>query len=784
MIEVGSISYADIECILDLPSYFFSGKMLEDMYEILTEADFIKYKSIARNPQLIIEDYELVLNSDAQISSSKREDLRLIQGAICLAADSLQKNSSQFTGQLWGRLLSFSSPRIKYLTKQIKNTENQNWLCLLTPSLIQPNKYLSRRFVKHTESVNTLCFVQAPEVLKVISGSCDGTIKVWNLDTGELLLQLGLNNKVRFVAVSSNAKIVVSSSFSEQQLSYGILKAWDLSTGQKMYEFEDELTLTKSFLITPDNKFLIQVSDKKAFKLRELETGQEIASYSEFMLQKKDRLREAVEISLSIDGFTNNEFFIKDAKGEIMGAGAAITPDGKQVIIGQKNGDIIVHSFEELLKGNNECFLLKGHNKSVNEIVVTPDGKTLISASDDTTIKGWDLKTRTEIFTLAKSAKPVSSVSVSQDMRFIVSGSSDKSISIWNFETRELLKSITQSDLVRTVRIIPNRGQFISTLLDGSITLWNLEASSDEPLVENHADRVMGIAITHDEKRAISVSHDETMKIWDLKTGDCLRTYSSQTSSSSKHKLNGVALTPNDRFVFSGATSSFIIVWDLEGEEWWKYPDSLIFGHPQIVGDIAVTPDGSKVISASQDETLKIWSVSTQNELHTLKGHSYWVNGVTVTPDGQKVVSASEDKSIIVWDLSQGSKIHQLWGHESGVNTVAVTPDSKKIVSGSDDKKVKVWDIETGVEILNFAGHTDRVNALAITQDGLNVVSVSDDNTLKIWSLSSEKCIMNFNFDSKLYCCAISGNGERIIVGDSSGKVHFLSLESPGVNIN
>jgi WD40 repeat protein len=648
---------------------------------------------------------------------------------------------------------------------------------LLTPTLIQPSNYLSRRFTKHTKSVNTICFVQESGVLKVISGSCDGTIKVWNLYTGELLFKLTLNNKVQFVTVSPNAKIMVSSSF--DQLLHGLVKVWDLQTGKELYEFEEELMLTKSFVITPDNRFLIQVSNKRAFKVRELKTGEEIANYSGLLLQDEDRFKEAVESILSIEGFTNNEFFIKDAKGELNGSGVVITPDGRQVITGQKNGDITIHSLEKLLEGNNECFTLRGHDKSINKIVVTSDGKMLVSASDDATIKGWNLEAKTEIFTLENHTKPVSSISVSQDMRFIVSGSSDKNICIWNLEKRELINSISQSDLVRAVEITPDGKQFVSTLLDGSITLWNLDMRFDEPLPPNHTDKVMGIAITHDERRAISVSHDETMKIWDLKTGDCLRTYSSHTSSSFRHKLNGVALTPDDRFVFSGATSSFVIVWDLEGEEWWVYPDKLIIGHPQIVGAIAITPDGSKVISASQDETLKVWSVSTQNELQMLKGHSDWVNGVTVTPNGQKVVSASEDESIIVWDLNQGNEICQLWGHNSGVNAVAVTPDGKKIVSGSDDNTVKLWNIETGEEIFSFTGHTDGVNALAITQDGLNIVSVSNDNTLRIWNLHSEKCIMNFSFDSRPYCCAVSANERKIVVGDLSGKVHFLSLEFP-----
>ena len=89
---------------------------------------------------------------------------------------------------------------------------------------------------------------------------------------------------------------------------------------------------------------------------------------------------------------------------------------------------------------------------------------------------------------------------------------------------------------------------------------------------------------------------------------------------------------------------------------------------------MAVTPDGRRAVSASDDKTLKVWDLESGRELRTLEGHSAWVNGVAVTPDGRRAVSASGDKTLKVWDLESGRELRTLEGHSAWVTGVAVTP--------------------------------------------------------------------------------------------------------------
>jgi WD40 repeat protein len=150
-------------------------------------------------------------------------------------------------------------------------------------------------------------------------------------------------------------------------------------------------------------------------------------------------------------------------------------------------------------------------------------------------------------------------------------------------------------------------------------------------------------------------------------------------------------------------------------------------------GDLAL-PDGNRAVSASEDETLKVWDLKRGEELCTLSGHRWRVTSVAVTPDGNRAVSASDDQTLKVWDLDRGKKLRTLKGRDWGVTSVVLTPDGTRAVSASWNV-LKVWDLETGKKLRTLKGHVDDVTSLAVTPDGTRAVSASRDQTLKSWDL-------------------------------------------------
>jgi hypothetical protein len=148
---------------------------------------------------------------------------------------------------------------------------------------------------------------------------------------------------------------------------------------------------------------------------------------------------------------------------------------------------------------------------------------------------------------------------------------------------------------------------------------------------------------------------------------------------------------------------------------------------------VAVSPDGRRVVSASGDETLKVWDLDTGVEVFTLSGHTDAVSAVAITSDGRRAISASWDKTLRLWDLGTGREMRIYTGHLDIVSAVKLSPDDLYAVSASWDKTLKVWDIETGSATNTFAGHAGPIHDLALSLDGRVTVSASEDKILLVW---------------------------------------------------
>jgi len=143
--------------------------------------------------------------------------------------------------------------------------------------------------------------------------------------------------------------------------------------------------------------------------------------------------------------------------------------------------------------------------------------------------------------------------------------------------------------------------------------------------------------------------------------------------------------------------------------------------------------------------------------------------------DGLRAVSASSDNTLKIWDLRNGKELRTLTGHSGPVVDVAVFADGRRAISASSDGTLKLWDLENGVELHTLTRHLDSVRGVALSTDGLRAVSASSDNTLKIWDLRTRRCVAAFTCDATVMCCAFAGR--TVVAGDAGGRVHFLLLE-------
>ncbi len=250
-----------------------------------------------------------------------------------------------------------------------------------------------------------------------------------------------------------------------------------------------------------------------------------------------------------------------------------------------------------------------------------------------------------------------------------------------------------------------------------------------DKVLRGHTEYVGAVAVTADGLCVVSGSGDNTVRVWDVKSGRCLHILKGHTAS-----VNGVAVTPNGRRAVSSSDDKTVRVWDVKTGKCL----TVLKGHHGRVYGVAVKADGRLAISGSDDSTVRVWDVKAGKYLATLEGHTGPVFGVAIMPNGQRAISGSGDKdmTVRVWDVQTRKCLGTLEGQTSPVNGVAVTADGGLASSGSDDDTVRVWDLETGKPLATFKGHTGPVNGVAVTLDGRHTISGSVDKTVRVWELT------------------------------------------------
>lgn len=310
---------------------------------------------------------------------------------------------------------------------------------------------------------------------------------------------------------------------------------------------------------------------------------------------------------------------------------------------------------------------------------------------------------------------------------------------------------------VRDVDFSPNGKTAVSVSDDETVRMWRV-SSGKTLFICKHNDFVDSVKFLPDGKRFITGSADGTVARWNAKNGKRLNSWISQHPGAVMPGDEGSELRAIDYGHDGSEVRSFLVPdersdalgvspdgrWALSGG---RYEQMVLFDlHKGTVAavwhtrnfifDIDFSTDNTKVLTANWAKVIEVRDVATGKRVGAFFGHEGVVRAVSYSPDGKTVISGSRDRTIRVWDAATHEQMAVWKGHERAVIELAISPDGTRVASVGEDAAIRIWDVATGEELAVLKGHAGAVFAVAYSPDGRKILTTGADRTLRLWDVS------------------------------------------------
>jgi WD40 repeat protein len=607
----------------------------------------------------------------------------------------------------------------------------------------------------HQGEVTTVAF--SPDDHLLASGSTDKTVKLWDVVSGKELRSLeGHTERVTSVAFSPDGRLLASAAWDRT------VRLWDTATSEQIMCLEGHTGRVTSVAFSPDGRHIASGSEDKTVRIWSTNKG---GTSFEF----KEHRTPVTGVAFSPDGKTVGSVSQGDRGTKAQAllweivtgrvrftqesnswTSVAFDPNGHRLVVGEVYSDSggvkdpALRIFD--LRTGQQIKLLEGHDSTITQAVFRSDGKQIVSAALDQTVRIWDLEKGSVALTLHEEAA-VLCATFSPDGLRIASGSADQTVKIWQSSGNAIKTLNWGKARINNVAYSPD-GRHLAGCFPEGVAIWDaLRGEPEQTFIigARSASRYGRVAWSPDGKR-IAVGR----KVWFL--GKEARVRERELPAVIRNDLTrgiGTAFSPDVELLAATVNSDGVGIWEMTFGQRLEGPRKV----PSRPLCVAFSADSKRLAIGSGGESrflplVQIWDLTTGQVSLSLEGYILSAYYLAFSPNGKWLAVGGGHNwyrhrrspgQVQVWDITNVKQVYNLREHAGSVWSLAFSPDGRRLASASgimDGKtpgEVKIWDMQTDQELCTLQGHARDVYGVSFSPDGRRLATASGDGTVKIW---------------------------------------------------